>query len=62
MGILVPNLSELVGRLDESSDAHSLSAAFSADTIEAARSSVDRILEGWEGSVAETHAAGVEAP
>lgn len=49
MSDLIPNLPQLMGRLEEGSDAHAVAAAFDADTIETARASLERILEEWEG-------------
>lgn len=60
MGDLVPNLPQLMSRLDEGSDARATAAAFDADTIEAARASLERLLEEWETRPSSAGIAGDE--
>lgn len=53
MSALVPNLPELIARLGDGNDARAVAEAFDAETIEAARTSLQRITEAWDGRTAE---------
>lgn len=60
VGDLVPNLPQLMSRLDEGSDACAIAAAFDANTIETVRASLERLLEEWERRPSSVGTAGDE--
>jgi hypothetical protein len=48
MSDLVPNLAELIAALPMNSDGVAVASAFEADTVEAARTALRRVVAGWE--------------